>query len=97
LAQFLNNLLSASFLLTLPLDADAARFKSPRSSAVRAEFQRLHPCLLNGLRKGPCPGYNADHKIPLKCGGADHPSNMQWLTVKAHKRKTKREARWCRR
>jgi hypothetical protein len=88
--------ISAVFALTLtlsaPLDADAATQRRP---AARAEFQRLNPCPANGLRRGACPGWQVDHKIPLKCGGADKPGNMQWLTVRAHKAKTKREARAC--
>jgi 5-methylcytosine-specific restriction endonuclease McrA len=78
--------------LSAPLDANAA---TKRSHAARAEFQRLHPCPANGLRRGACPGWQVDHKIPLKCGGVDKTSNMQWLTVRAHKAKTKREARAC--
>lgn len=49
-----------------------------------------------GKPRGRCPGWEVDHAIPLKCGGADHRSNMQWLTVEAHKDKTRREARLCR-
>jgi hypothetical protein len=26
------------------------------------------------------PGYQIDHINPLACGGADHPSNLQWLS-----------------
>ncbi|HRT32388.1 MAG TPA: hypothetical protein P5211_08315 [Anaerolineae bacterium] len=31
--------------------------------------------------------------VPLHRGGADHPSNMQWLPRDVHQDKTKREAR----
>jgi hypothetical protein len=62
---------------------------------VRA-FKKLNPCPITGQSKGRCPGYEVDHINPLKCGGADKPSNMQWLTVKQHKAKTAREARLCR-
>lgn len=68
-----------------------------RSSATRAEFKRANPCPATSERRGPCPGYQIDHVAPLKCGGPDAPSNMQWLTVEDHKAKTRREARWCRR
>jgi hypothetical protein len=67
-----------------------------RSPAARAEFQRMHPCPVNAARRGPCPGYQIDHIKPLKCGGPDRYTNMQWLTVEQHKAKTKREAAWCR-
>lgn len=79
--------------ITLLLIALAAAARSP--SEVR-EFRRAHPCPINGKVYGACPGREIDHIIPLKCGGADKPSNMQWLTKKAHKKKTAREAKLCR-
>jgi len=43
-----------------------------RDQSARHEFMRL-----TGYPKGR-PGYIIDHIIPLKRGGADIPSNMQW-------------------
>jgi len=37
------------------------------------------------------PGYVVDHKVPLKRGGSDTPSNMQWQTKEAAKAKDKVE------
>jgi hypothetical protein len=54
-----------------------------RSKAQRAAFMRAHPCPANAARRGACPGYVVDHIIPLHCGGADDPSNMQWQTISA--------------
>jgi hypothetical protein len=70
----------------------------PRSPAVRAEFQRLEPCPSTGLSHGACPGYQADHAVPLCLGGprVDIVSNLQWLTIEAHKRKTAEDIRLCR-
>ena len=56
----------------------------------------MHPCPATGMQRGACPGWQVDHIKPLKCGGADAPANMQWLTVHDHKLKTKREAKLCR-
>lgn len=40
-------------------------------------------------------GYVVDHIVPLECGGADVPSNMQWQTKEAAVLKDKGEMR-CR-
>ena len=71
---------------------------APRSGAVRAEFQRLEPCPSTGLTRGACPGYQVDHAVPLCLGGpkVDQISNLQWLSIEAHKRKTKRDIELCR-
>jgi hypothetical protein len=45
---------------------------------------------------GACRGWEIDHVTPLKCGGADDPFNMQWLTVEQHRLKTAKEAGMCR-
>ena len=42
------------------------------------------------------PGYVVDHIVPLECGGADAPGNMQWQTTAAAKAKDKTEHN-CRR
>jgi len=68
----------------------------PRSKAARAAFMRSHPCPANGHTRGSCSGWQIDHVTPLKCGGADDASNMQWLTIADHKAKTKAEAKDCR-
>lgn len=83
--------------LGLCLTVGAALGADARSRSARAEFMRQHPCPASGKHRGPCPGYEVDHKIPLKCNGADAPHNMQWLTVEQHRIKTKREAGICRR
>jgi hypothetical protein len=62
-----------------------------RSSSVRRQFQREHPCPATGKTTGACPGYLVDHIIPLKRGGSDTPPNMQWQTVEAAKAKDRIE------
>ena len=43
------------------------------------------------------PGYVIDHIVPLACGGADAPSNMQWQTKEAAAAKDKTERIGCHR
>jgi hypothetical protein len=61
--------------------------KAERSSAARNEFVKAYPCPATGRTKGSCPGYHVDHIVPLACGGADAPRNMQWLSAEANLRK----------
>jgi hypothetical protein len=42
------------------------------------------------------PGYVIDHIMPLACGGADMPSNMQWQTTADAKAKDQHERKDCR-
>ena len=60
-------------------NSDASQVK--RSSAERSKFVRNNPCPATGKTSGSCPGWHVDHIIPLACGGADKPYNMQWLTA----------------
>ena len=62
-----------------------------RSAEAKAQFKKVHPCPSTGKRSGACPGYVIDHIQPLKRGGADAPSNMQWQTVQAAKLKDRTE------
>lgn len=91
IACFVNLLLLLlSFFFTSTCES-----KIPRSSAVKAEFQRQHPCPANGKMRGACPGWVKDHVKALACGGADSPENMQWQTVADAKEKDKLERKGC--
>lgn len=83
---------AAAALLLLALAVEAG----PRSRALRAEFQRQHPCPATGERTGACPGWEVDHVVALVCGGKDELGNLQWLTVQAHREKTRAEVKLCR-
>jgi hypothetical protein len=60
-----------------------------RSESAKRQFQKQsgYP----GGRKG----YVVDHIVPLACGGADAPSNMQWQTEAAAKAKDRTERAGC--
>ena len=74
---------------TSPVTRDE-KARIQRSDAARHHFARQtgHP---NGR-----PGYVIDHIVPLACGGADAPSNMQWQTIEAAEAKDKVERIGCR-
>lgn len=69
-----------------PRDAKG-RFK--RSGKAKHEFEKQ-----TGYPKGR-PGYIVDHVVPLACGGADDPSNMQWQTAADAKAKDAIERKGC--
>ena len=62
-----------------------------RSAKAKADFKKQQPCPATGRSTGACQGYVIDHVNPLKRGGADSPSNMQWQTKEAAKAKDKIE------
>jgi hypothetical protein len=63
--------------------------KIARSEEAKRTFEKQ-----TGFPRGR-PGYVIDHKVPLACGGADSPSNMQWQTVAEGKAKDKVERVGC--
>ena len=62
-----------------------ANGKIHRSQSARVAFMKM-----TGYPHGR-PGYIIDHIIPLKRGGCDCPSNMQWQTIQEAKEKDKVE------
>lgn len=78
--------------LTLSMTANAAIH---RSSTVKADFQRQHPCPSTGKTTGACKGYVKDHIKALDCGGADAVHNLQWQTVADAKAKDRWERKEC--
>jgi len=64
-----------------------------RDPAQRSKFVHQHPCPggPDAGRVTRCRGYVVDHIKPLKRGGADRPSNMQWQTRAEAKAKDKWE------
>jgi 5-methylcytosine-specific restriction endonuclease McrA len=70
-----------------------------RSRTLRAEFMREHPCPSTGKTRGPCPGWQVDHAVPLCLGGpaVDARANLRWIEIEPHKAKTRDDVRLCRR
>jgi hypothetical protein len=66
------------------------RGRIQRSASARHAFARQ-----TGYPNGR-PGHVIDHIVPLACGGADAPSNMQWQTIAAAKAKDRTERIGCR-
>jgi hypothetical protein len=88
--NFIRLLLILTMFITISVEA-----KTHRSSAVKAEFQRKHPCPSTGEARGACPGWVKDHIIALECNGADSVENMQWQTISDSKAKDRWERRGC--
>ena len=78
-------------VLSLVLAVDASAFERDKRGRIKrngwavTEFKRM-----TGWPNGR-PGYEVDHIVPLARGGADKPSNMQWLTIPEHREKTRWE------
>lgn len=66
-----------------------SRGRIARSESAKHAFEKTtgHP---NGWK-----GHVVDHIVPLACGGADAPSNMQWQTTEESKAKDKVERKGC--
>ena len=66
-----------------------ARGRIARSETAKHAFE-----VQTGYPKGR-PGYVIDHIVPLACGGADAPTNMQWQTLAEAKAKDRVERKGC--
>jgi hypothetical protein len=89
--------MKTALLLALCLSIPAmAGERIHRSAAEVMAFKRANPCPATGLRRGKCPGFEVDHKVPLCLKGADTKENMQWLSVEDHRAKTRIDVRECR-
>jgi hypothetical protein len=73
----------------------SSSYNGKRDPSNRAAFHRNNPCPSTGKTSGACPGFEVDHRKPLAAGGSDSPSNMQWLSVSAHRAKTSQEWATC--
>ncbi|KRC36419.1 HNH endonuclease [Acidovorax sp. Root219] len=83
-------------LAVLGLGFSDVEARIPRDQAQVRAFRSEHPCPATGRARGACPGWQVDHIVPLCAGGADHPSNMQWISREDHAWKTFIDTRECR-
>jgi hypothetical protein len=75
----------------LPSMPKSEAAKVTRRPAEKRAFEKANPCPSTAETGGACPGYVVDHVVPLKRGGADSPSNMQWQTTEQAKAKDRVE------
>lgn len=97
ISEVLILVLLALFITVAHAEAAQSQYYS-RSTTQVHRFMRLHKCpskKYNPAKPYVCPGHVVDHKEPLACGGRDHPSNMQYQTMKAAKAKDKVERTCC--
>lgn len=107
LTRALGCFLALSLCLGVSLDgAKARRTTKPRASKCASCPRDSHGRITRsqsattqfkqrtGYPKGR-PGYVIDHIIPLACGGADTPYNMQWSSKAEAKAKDRWERQGC--
>jgi hypothetical protein len=75
--------------------ASAAQSRRPSNAEVL--FRLANPCPATGQTLGQCAGYVIDRIIPVGCGGAEEPGNMQWQTITEAREKDRWESIGCRR
>lgn len=83
-------------LILALLAAAPVEARTERDRAQVRAFRAENPCPATGRTRGACPGWHVDHVIALCAGGADRPSNMQWITKEDHRIKTLVDVRECR-
>jgi hypothetical protein len=83
-------------LLAASSTAFAAAADPKRSFKAEVLFRLAHPCPGTGETHGACTGYVIDRIVPLVCGGAEEPGNMQWQTLAEAREKDRWERIGCR-
>jgi hypothetical protein len=85
-----------SLLVAAGVGLAAAPRDAQRSFKAEVLFRLTHPCPTTGETRGECRGYVIDRIIPVVCGGAEEPGNMQWQTIAQARAKDRWERIGCR-
>jgi hypothetical protein len=93
---FVNSLAAAMVVWAASILPLSAAEDSRRSFKAEVLFRLANPCPATGRTQGECKGYVIDRVIPLVCGGAEEPGNMQWQTIAEARAKNKWERIGCR-
>ena len=78
-----------------PHPRSTPRSSTGNSNRIRRSQAAKDDCMRQSGHSHGWPGHVVDHIVPLACGGADAPSNMQWQTTEEGKAKDKVERRGC--
>ena len=85
--------ITLAFFAAFAVPVHAADTRSFRAEVL---FRLQNPCPATGESRGECKGYVIDRIIPVACGGAEDPSNMQWQTLAQAREKDRWEKIGCR-
>jgi len=88
IARLMLSLAAVTLLCAASLDS--------RSFRAEVFFKLANPCPSTGQTHGACTGYVIDRIVPIVCGGAEEPANMQWQTLAQAKEKDRWERIGCR-
>jgi hypothetical protein len=91
-----SNTIAALVLLVAAAVALPCTAADSRSFRAEVLFRLQNPCPATGESRGECKGYVIDRVIPVACGGAEDPSNMQWQTLAQAREKDRWEKIGCR-
>lgn len=71
--------------LTLQTPDLTCRVRDKQGHLVRSRVRRNQFIRMTG---GPRPGEVVNHIVPLRCGGCDLASNMEWMNIAEWKART---------
>lgn len=72
------------------IDANGVR-RVQKTGKVYRDYKAIREFKAKNPKPNDGHAYDIDHIKPLKRGGADKPSNMQWIRTEDHRKKSARE------